>query len=163
MANQAVFEWHKGLETNPAGVAIAARSSDFYLHYDYWICYITYTDNLANGDWVVTAPFPTHINSDFIIYVQRIGGSSSLNLNMEGSVVPLSPLLSDTTTWDSITGANADYEISGSTAPTAGGDWFKWDVAENGIMPLMRLAHKNESGSNETLAWKMYLSFMRNV
>ena len=117
------------------------------------------------NEWIVTEPIPGPITSDFIVYVKRNSGSSDLKLDIEGTLSTNSGIKStrdnDETGWESMLDVTMTYEISGTTSPTPAGDWFKWDIAENGIMPLMRLAWKNETVASLMADWNISISFMR--
>ena len=123
-------------------------------------------ENLVSpDDWLMTEPIPGPITSDFVVFVKRNNGSSNLKLDVEGTLSTNAGIQNtrdnNKTGWESMTGSTMTFENSGTTSPTPEGDYAKWDIAENGIMPLMRFAWENDTASSLTPDWSLSLSFMR--
>ena len=152
MANHSVIKWERGYEVS--GKPHHKETVDG------WYA-VFQAVSVANGDWVVTEPFPQDISSDFSVNARKLTGSSTFNLDVEGSINPLSKQKSDTTSWNSTIGSSFTWSVSGNTSAATAGDYFRYDIGENGTMPSMRLAFKNETGSAWTGVWEVVIVFER--
>ena len=166
MANQKSkgYDWVQGVADTTQGEMHKTEMDTYSLTEGYF----QNTANLANNDFLVTAPLPGDVRGDIIVHVRRMLGSANLTLDMEYSLNVAEGdgnVLGEQGQWSSVTGAAIPFTISGSTTATVGGDWFKWDIAENGLFPLMRLVHKNETGgtiSTSGILWDITVSYMRS-
>ena len=159
MANVYVAQWNRGAKN-----ATLPHTTD---HKDVWYAILDGSGgiggaNVPNLDWMVTAPIPQDISSDFIISAYRVLGSNDLNLDVEGSIHGGGDK-NDSSSWDSITGGAFTWAGSGSTSATTAGDHFRYDIGENGVMPRMRLGYRNSSGSTFSSVWRVYISFERGM
>tara|TARA_R110002012_G_scaffold320339_2_gene543331 strand:- start:8066 stop:8530 length:465 start_codon:yes stop_codon:yes gene_type:complete len=154
MANARVIRWEKGANqtANPSEKLLTSS----------WIANFAPCE-VPNGDWAVTEPIPQDICSDFAINVNRVAGLTDFPLDVEGSVNSLSYLKGDVASWDSIVGSNITWSQSGGTNPTAAGDFYKFKIEENGIMPYLRLSYQNTTGGTINLAWNAIITFERGV
>ena len=130
--------------------------------------------DIADDDFMISPPLPAgDIKGDIIVMARRILGNINLQLDMEYTT-NLGPCDGHGTTWEngiwkSVTGDKITWAISGTGNATPTFDYFLWDVAENGFFPKMRLAYKNETGSNITgdttdrVYWSLFLGHSRTA
>tara|TARA_R100000781_G_scaffold105442_1_gene69294 strand:- start:175 stop:660 length:486 start_codon:yes stop_codon:yes gene_type:complete len=161
MANRNVLKWRKGI----ANVSLPHLVDSM----ETYTVVINSNDQpdlnggeVVNGDWIVTEPIPSDIHSDFIITAQRLMGTTDLPLEIEGC---MDPFMKNKTgdSWESLQGEDLTWNVSGSANPNNVLDWVKVNIAEIGLMPYIRLAYKNTTGSNTLPVWRVTVNFDRGI
>ena len=163
MANRNIIPWDKGFP--PAELTPQIKDA-METHVAVFSTIYTpdlNSGNIIDGDWMPSEPIPTDIHSDFIITAERLTGSADLPIEIEGALDPFMKNKTGTSGWESMTGQDLVWKISGGVNPTPGMDWVKVDIAEIGVMPYIRLAYKNSTGSTQTVAWRVTVNFDRGV
>jgi hypothetical protein len=164
MANHSKpIKWERGShsETNPMHKSFA----DSYFA-TFQVNDLPGLTTVANGDWLTTEPIPQDICSDFILTCRRMAGTVDLPLEIEGSHDPFMKNKTGSAAgedWESMTGQDLVWNISGTANPTPWFDWVKFDLAEIGVMPYIRLAYKNSTGSATSPIHQVTLSFERGT